>query len=388
VDHEAVDPGQLPGVFVQPGSVTPEEIAAYETALTAASNERAMQRFLEANPRLLTQHLGASPGRWVIPQKQLGAEHVTDFLIAEIGSTGFVWYAVELERPQAKLFTKKRDPSAALTHAMRQISDWRNWLSHNRDYAMRSPEQFGLGLVGIDPELEGLIIMGRDADIDPYTNPLRQRLARDNRIRIETYDWLSHQNPITESLVRRAARKVFGSFVTYWWEVATRATRAESVLFEFGSASDSYEVPINFVDEDTGWGPISLYDWLGWINYVDRDIGVNYSLLVSERPPDEQLREKLAEKREGIWYVPLWFRRKDVVWFNRVDVLAYLPPSCEQSERIARLSIARELLLDYLPEPRADHVPDERHVKLHPFQQTLFDHPLESTEDAEEFPAP
>jgi len=111
--------------FVSADVITGQEAAAYEQALATAPDERSMQLFLEAVPRLLVQHLSASEGYRIIPQKQLGAEHVTDFLVAEPGSTGLTWYAVELKRPQAKIFTAKGDPSAALTHALRQIDDWR-----------------------------------------------------------------------------------------------------------------------------------------------------------------------------------------------------------------------------------------------------------------------
>lgn len=96
-----------PCAFVSADVITGQEAAAYEQALATAPDERPMQHFLEAVPRLLVQHLSASDGYRIIPQKQLGAEHVTDFLVAEPGSTGLTWYAVELKRPQAKIFTAK-----------------------------------------------------------------------------------------------------------------------------------------------------------------------------------------------------------------------------------------------------------------------------------------
>jgi Domain of unknown function (DUF4263) len=374
--HEGIDPRLLPGVFVLPETVSQQKIAAYEEALASASSEATMQRFLQVNPWLLTQHLGASPGRWVIPKTRLGAEYETDFLIAEIGSSGFVWYAIELERPQAKLFTKKGNPSEALTHALRQISDWRNWLSFNRDYAMRPNGQSGLGLLDIDPELEGLIIMGRDHELDPQTNQLRRRLSREHRIKIETYDWLSHQARALlspEKPAKRAARKVFGSISSDWLDMATRVIEWESVVFKFDSGSNDAYVPVNFVDREKRDWPLSLQDWEDWTEHVNRDIGDGYSLLISERPPDEALRGKLTEKSAGIWYAPQWWRiGRHAPEFCRVDVLAYLPPSSDQSDRISRLSVAQELLLHYLPQP--DHVPDEGHVKKSPWQSMLFDH--------------
>jgi hypothetical protein len=182
-----------PELFVPWEEITRYDIAAFESALNSARIERDMQLFLEANPRLLIQQINGGRNAWVIPQKRLGWEYVTDFMIAEKASTGFAWYAVELERPQAKIFTKKGDISAALNHALRQISDWRDWFSRNRDLAERPLNRSGLGLTDIDPEVEGLIIIGRDFDIDESTHERRRRLVRDRRVKIETYDWLLSQ---------------------------------------------------------------------------------------------------------------------------------------------------------------------------------------------------
>lgn len=179
-----------PDLFVPWTELTGSEIDAFENALNNARDESDMQKFIQANPRILIQHYAVGRGAWVKPKQRLGSEYETDFLIAQEGSGGLIWYAVELERPQAILFTKKGDPSAALTHALRQINDWREWLSRNRGYAAQSREQDGLGLTDIHPELDGLIVMGRGVDVDTRMTARRRRLARDNRVEIETYDWL------------------------------------------------------------------------------------------------------------------------------------------------------------------------------------------------------
>ncbi len=176
------DDALFPKLFVPWDEITPDEIAAFENALNGARDERDMQRFLEDHPRMLIQQISGGRGAWVMPQKRLGSEHATDFLIAQKASGGFLWYAVELERPQVKIFNDNGDPSAALNHALRQIGDWRDWLSNNRDYASRPLERSGLGLIGIDPELEGLIIIGRDASINQSTTERRRRLMRERRV--------------------------------------------------------------------------------------------------------------------------------------------------------------------------------------------------------------
>ena len=152
--------------------------------------ERQMQRFLESYPILLARLLGGGHGRWVIPHTRLGSQYVTDFLIGTRSTLGSEWMAVELESPRARIFTNRGDPTATLNHAIRQITDWRNWLSRNRDYASRPRDQDGLGLTDIDPNLPGLILMGRRSANPSGSIERRRRLASDLRIQIHSYDWL------------------------------------------------------------------------------------------------------------------------------------------------------------------------------------------------------
>lgn len=180
----------LPESFVCWDHITREQLSDFRVALGSAKNEPEMQRYLEANPYLLIQHLGGGHGRWVIPQKRLGAEHVPDFVIGDRHSFGFEWQVVEIESPSAVLFTKSGDPSRALNHAIRQITDWRSWLKRNQDYASRRREESGLGLVDIDGNVKGLIVIGRRATIDPSTNERRRQLCLDLKIDIHSYDWL------------------------------------------------------------------------------------------------------------------------------------------------------------------------------------------------------
>jgi hypothetical protein len=190
---ERMDEPISPDLFVPSRQLTRYEIAAFQDALDESRVESDMQSFLEAVPQFLIHQFAVGRGAWVVPKKRLGSEHETDFLIADEASGGLMWHAVELERPQAMLFTRKGDPSAALNHAIRQIMDWREWLSQNRDYASKPRAQSGLGLTGINPELDGLIIIGRGTDGDEGITARRRRLAGTHRVQIETYDWLLSQ---------------------------------------------------------------------------------------------------------------------------------------------------------------------------------------------------
>jgi hypothetical protein len=180
----------LPDFFVWWDSVTREQLNDFRIVLGNANDEADMQRYLEANPYLLIQHLGGGHGRWVIPRKRLGSEHVPDFVIGDRHSFGFEWQVVEIESPSAKMFNKSGAPSKALNHAIRQITDWRSWLKRNQDYASRRREANGLGLVDIDGSVKGYIIIGRRHTIDPSTNERRRQLCSDLNIDIHSYDWL------------------------------------------------------------------------------------------------------------------------------------------------------------------------------------------------------
>jgi len=82
-----------------------KDITAFKKCLTGATREADLQKFLAANPMLLAQQLGGGQGRWVIPQKRLGCQYVTDFMVGEKSSAGFEWYAVswKVRRPECLL---------------------------------------------------------------------------------------------------------------------------------------------------------------------------------------------------------------------------------------------------------------------------------------------
>lgn len=54
-----------------------------------------------------------------------------DFMLCEMDSGGYHWILIELESPTHRSMTKAGEQSAKLTHALRQIRDWRIWLRKN-----------------------------------------------------------------------------------------------------------------------------------------------------------------------------------------------------------------------------------------------------------------
>ncbi len=180
-----------PGNHVWWLEISQSDIDDFRAVLSAATSERPLQAHLEKHPILLVQDLRGGHGRWVLPQKQLGSQFRSDFIIGARDSSGFQWTVVELQSPVVpRLFTKKGRNSEQLDEGIRQIRDWRRWLAENRDYANRPASRNGLGLPDIDDKVNGLVIIGRDGDRDDYDAQRLRQLAYDHRIEIHSYDWL------------------------------------------------------------------------------------------------------------------------------------------------------------------------------------------------------
>jgi len=179
-----------PDSFAMWDNATLSEVNDYAELLEHAKNERPLQAFFYLHRHFLVEHLRGGHGRWAISQKRLGSEYVTDFMIGAAHSFGVDWVAVELESPRAVLFTKAGDPSATLNHAIRQILNWRTWLSHNLSYATRPESENGLGLSKLRPDVEGLILIGRRSKLSDSDNALRSQMSHDLNIAIHTYDYI------------------------------------------------------------------------------------------------------------------------------------------------------------------------------------------------------
>lgn len=109
------------------------------TVLDAAGKEEEIQKVLARNPEAWKFLTSTRPQ--VIPKMPLG-EHVTDFVV--FGAMPWsqsqrpVATFIEIERADVPLFTANGDPSYQLTHAQRQVRNWKQWISDNkqqvRDY--------------------------------------------------------------------------------------------------------------------------------------------------------------------------------------------------------------------------------------------------------------
>ncbi|MDF2627832.1 MAG: hypothetical protein K0R39_1663 [Symbiobacteriaceae bacterium] len=150
-----------------------ELIAAFERLLDSCPREELIQEFLTKHTVLL-----APTANRVLTKIPLGSEYVTDFVIEDPGER---YTLVEIERPDLSVFTRAGNPSSSLTHAQRQVEDWRQWVHDNVGYARNT-------LPNIN-EPRALVVIGRRGTIGESG---RKLLARKNaehpNIQIITYD--------------------------------------------------------------------------------------------------------------------------------------------------------------------------------------------------------
>jgi hypothetical protein len=136
------------------------------------------------------------------------------------------------------------------------------------------------------PELPGLIIIGRGSDIDKEATLRRRRLARDNRVQIETYDWLLAQaRERTEGRQTEIVRAA--NDVTKWDEIAS--------LVEGPVGGPVIEVLLTNIEpddmKDVGWGPADT---------ISAEIPPKYENLITE--VGQILAEVRSELKNAYYY--------------------------------------------------------------------------------------
>jgi Domain of unknown function (DUF4263) len=125
----------------------------------------------------------------IFSKLSLANQHTVDFAHARTNTPGATWHLIEIERPQEALFTKAGNPTAKLSHAMRQLQDWYSWFIEERDFVFRRfPHQSFMRKAGLwKPEL--WLVMGRRASVADSDRRLLQRL-NEGHVIIKTFDWL------------------------------------------------------------------------------------------------------------------------------------------------------------------------------------------------------
>ncbi|SCB28325.1 protein of unknown function [Bradyrhizobium yuanmingense] len=156
----------------------------FERVLDDAADERPLQTFLASFPVLLAAL--AQPGGkiWCLDRPRLGSEFVPDFLLATVTSIGFQWTMIELESPAERPLTRAGLPAKKLAEALKQVRDWRTWLTDNVGYARGE-----LGLKDIDSACAAFVVIGRRAGLDPKQIKTYRALSADG-VTVMSYDRL------------------------------------------------------------------------------------------------------------------------------------------------------------------------------------------------------
>jgi hypothetical protein len=112
------------------------DLPEFERILESTSGEREVAAFLKRYPRALYWTFCPASGhdRYVFAEFPLGSEHKVDFVILNSYSGAWEVYFIELEPVDDNVFTKRRTPTASVSAAMRQIDDWREFVSTNLPY--------------------------------------------------------------------------------------------------------------------------------------------------------------------------------------------------------------------------------------------------------------
>lgn len=154
------------------------------------ARESTIHRFLSKYPILL-------PVEWPIENRvfsefQRGTQKRPDFVFAREDSLGVRWHLIEIEKPSNRLFTKSGDPTKELTHALRQLHDWRTWMLENRDYVLRHfPFQGRMARIGLT-EPSFTLIMGRRLDPTDNARALARRLS-EHPLHLMSFDRLGER---------------------------------------------------------------------------------------------------------------------------------------------------------------------------------------------------
>lgn len=178
--HCRVAAGREPAVAI---------VEDFERVLADAADERPLQTLLASSPILLGPLTQPGGDIWCLDRPRLGAELIPDFLLASITSVGFRWTMIELESPSEKALTKAGLPAKKLAEALKQIRDWRTWLTDNVAYARGE-----LGLKDIDANCPAFVVIGRRGSIDPKQIRTYRALSSDG-VTVMSYDRLiDHMN--------------------------------------------------------------------------------------------------------------------------------------------------------------------------------------------------
>ncbi len=147
----------------------------------------------------------ADPKHWILlspsarqvwPQKMLGNKYRVDFVVRESDDS---YSAIEIEDPNAPVFTKDLNPHHKLTHAEQQVRDYCEYVDQNKDSVEREERLPGI----FRPR--GVVVIGRRGSLSQEAN--RKLVARNRdggRYSVMVYDDLIERTRSVVDSIKRA----------------------------------------------------------------------------------------------------------------------------------------------------------------------------------------
>ena len=144
VDTGCLSPENCFALDLKRGSFKVTEMSlvkSFTSVLAKATTERAVCSWLKRNPLVISHGLGGFPGK-VVAEFPFGSDFRADFVRLTGFSGGFDIDFVELEPPNAALFTKSGAAAKRLNGALAQINSWRSYIETGRQSVLRELSKF------------------------------------------------------------------------------------------------------------------------------------------------------------------------------------------------------------------------------------------------------
>lgn len=116
-----------------------EAILEFDSILNQES-EQAVQKYLDQNP-FIFEFLSDDGSGFIQSHLRLAEKFVPDFVILSrdrwSNNPCLLCTLIEIENPSTPLFTRSGNPTSQLTHALRQVQDWKSWVRNNSQYLQK-----------------------------------------------------------------------------------------------------------------------------------------------------------------------------------------------------------------------------------------------------------
>ncbi|MDY7032415.1 MAG: DUF4263 domain-containing protein [Thermodesulfobacteriota bacterium] len=162
-------------------------IREYRNLIDADLGKDDIRKFIEEHCYLLLQGRNHKWHDLVVARPSLGDSLPPDFVMFGLCCASWLTF-VRLERPSDSVFNTRSDLSTRFSHALNQISYWREWISDNREYfhseySFHHFVQFEI-VIGRGQDLnlhaERLKGIGNDVTVSSFDSLIQERFMKND----------------------------------------------------------------------------------------------------------------------------------------------------------------------------------------------------------------